>query len=70
MICTLLSLEDCVQMKLQKGKNCGLVKNLALMVDVSENVPNDIVLESLEDLDIHPIEKADTKGEKFTSMEI
>ena len=34
------------------------------MVDVSENVPNEVVLESLEDLDIQSIEKADTKGGK------
>ncbi|MFL2941471.1 MAG: DNA-directed RNA polymerase subunit B [Candidatus Poseidoniales archaeon] len=40
-----------------EGQNCGLVKNLALMVDVSENVPNDIVLETLEGLNIEPIDK-------------
>ena len=40
-----------------EGQNCGLVKNLALMVDVSENVPNDIVLETLEGLNIESIEK-------------
>ena len=40
-----------------EGQNCGLVKNLALMVDVSENVPNDIVLETLEGLNIESIDK-------------
>ena len=33
------------------------MKNLALMVDVSENVPNDIVLETLEGLNIESIDK-------------
>ena len=48
-----------------EGQNCGLVKNLALMVDVSENVPNDIVLETLEDLDIQPIEDATATGKVY-----
>ena len=47
-----------------EGQNCGLVKNLALMVDVSENLPNDIVLESFEELDITSIDKADSEGGK------
>ena len=47
-----------------EGQNCGLVKNLALMVDVSENVPNDLVMESLEGLDIQDIEKADSEDGK------
>ena len=47
-----------------EGQNCGLVKNLALMVDVSENVPNDVVLESFEELDIASIDKGDAEGGK------
>ena len=47
-----------------EGQNCGLVKNLALMVDVSENVPNDIVLESFEELDITSIDKGESEGGK------
>ncbi|MDG1543419.1 MAG: DNA-directed RNA polymerase subunit B, partial [archaeon] len=47
-----------------EGQNCGLVKNLALMVDVSENVPNDIVLESFEELDITSIDKGESGGGK------
>ena len=47
-----------------EGQNCGLVKNLALMVDVSENLPNDIVLESFEELDITSIDKAESEGGK------
>ena len=41
-----------------EGQNCGLVKNLALMVDVSENVPNSIILDSFANLDIQDIDKA------------
>ena len=47
-----------------EGQNCGLVKNLALMVDVSENVPNEVVLESFEELDIASIDKGDAEGGK------
>ena len=47
-----------------EGQNCGLVKNLALMVDVSENVPNPIVLESFEELDITSIDKGESEGGK------
>ena len=47
-----------------EGQNCGLVKNLALMVDVSENVPNEVVLESFEELDITSIDKGDAEGGK------
>jgi DNA-directed RNA polymerase subunit B len=47
-----------------EGQNCGLVKNLALMVDVSENLPNDIVLESFEELDITSIDKGESEGGK------
>lgn len=47
-----------------EGQNCGLVKNLALMVDVSENVPNDVVLESFEELDIASIDKGEAEGGK------
>ena len=38
-----------------EGQNCGLVKNLALMVDVSENLHDSEVKESIEKLDIMPI---------------
>ncbi|GIR27374.1 MAG: DNA-directed RNA polymerase subunit B [Methanobacteriota archaeon] len=41
-----------------EGQNCGLVKNLALMVDVSENVPNNIIMDSFANLDIQDIDKA------------
>ena len=41
-----------------EGQNCGLVKNLALMVDVSENVPNSIIMDSFANLDIQDIDKA------------
>ena len=41
-----------------EGQNCGLVKNLALMVDVSENVPNQIIMDSIANLDIQDIDKA------------
>ncbi len=34
-----------------EGQNCGLVKNLALMVDVSENLPDNNVREILDELD-------------------
>jgi DNA-directed RNA polymerase subunit B len=47
-----------------EGQNCGLVKNLALMVDVSENVPNDIILESFEELEITSIDKGEAGGGK------
>jgi DNA-directed RNA polymerase subunit B len=47
-----------------EGQNCGLVKNLALMVDVSENLPNDIVLESFEELDITSIDKGESEDGK------
>ncbi|MCS5661511.1 MAG: DNA-directed RNA polymerase subunit B, partial [Dehalococcoidia bacterium] len=42
-----------------EGQNCGLVKNLALMVDVSENLPDDQIREILNELDIHPIEEGE-----------
>ena len=47
-----------------EGQNCGLVKNLALMVDVSENVPNEVILETFETLNIEPIEDADAEDGK------
>ncbi len=40
-----------------EGQNCGLVKNLALMVDVSENLPDAQIREILDELDIYPIEE-------------
>ncbi len=43
-----------------EGQNCGLVKNLALMIDVSENLPDEEVLGTLRDLDVQPLEKLKT----------
>ena len=40
-----------------EGQNCGLVKNLALMVDVSENLPDAHIRKVLDELDIYPIEE-------------
>ena len=44
-----------------EGQNCGLVKNLALMVDVSENLPDAQIREILDELDIHPIEEGEAQ---------
>ena len=44
-----------------EGQNCGLVKNLALMVDVSENLPDAQTREILDELDIHPIEEGEAQ---------
>ena len=44
-----------------EGQNCGLVKNLALMVDVSENLPDAQIREILDELDIHPIEEGEAE---------
>ena len=44
-----------------EGQNCGLVKNLALMVDVSENLPDAQIREILDKLDIHPIEEGESQ---------
>jgi DNA-directed RNA polymerase subunit B len=44
-----------------EGQNCGLVKNLALMVDVSENLPDAQMRETLDELDIHPIEEGEAQ---------
>ena len=44
-----------------EGQNCGLVKNLALMVDVSENLPDAQIREILDALDIHPIEEGEAQ---------
>jgi len=44
-----------------EGQNCGLVKNLALMVDVSENLPDAQIREILDGLDIHPIEEGEAQ---------
>ncbi len=44
-----------------EGQNCGLVKNLALMVDVSENLPDAHIREVLDELDIHPIEEGEAQ---------
>ena len=44
-----------------EGQNCGLVKNLALMVDVSENLPDAQIREILDELDIHPIEEREAQ---------
>ena len=44
-----------------EGQNCGLVKNLALMVDVSENLPDAQIREILDELDIHPIEEGESQ---------
>lgn len=47
-----------------EGQNCGLVKNLALMIDVSENLPPDDVLETLRELDMQPLENLQEKWGK------
>ncbi len=47
-----------------EGQNCGLVKNLALMIDVSENLPPDDVLETLRELDMQPLESLQEKWGK------
>ena len=44
-----------------EGQNCGLVKNLALMVDVSENLPDPEIREILDGLDIHSIEEGEAQ---------
>ena len=44
-----------------EGQNCGLVKNLALMVDVSENLPDAHIREVLDELDIHPIKEGEAQ---------
>jgi DNA-directed RNA polymerase subunit B len=44
-----------------EGQNCGLVKNLALMVDVSENLPDAQIREILDELEIHPIEEGEAQ---------
>ena len=44
-----------------EGQNCGLVKNLALMVDVSENLPDAQIRGILDELDIHPIEEGEAQ---------
>lgn len=44
-----------------EGQNCGLVKNLALMVDVSENLPDAQIREILDELDIHSIEEGEAQ---------
>jgi DNA-directed RNA polymerase subunit B len=44
-----------------EGQNCGLVKNLALMVDVSENLPDVQIRGILDELDIHPIEEGEAQ---------
>ena len=44
-----------------EGQNCGLVKNLALMVDVSENLPDAQIREILDELDIRPIEDGEAQ---------
>ena len=44
-----------------EGQNCGLVKNLALMVDVSENLPDAQIRGILDELDIHPIEEGESQ---------
>jgi len=47
-----------------EGQNCGLVKNLALMVDVSENLPDNNVREILDELDIQPIVEGESQQGK------
>ena len=47
-----------------EGQNCGLVKNLALMVDVSENLPDGNVREVLDELDIQPIVEGESQQGK------
>ena len=47
-----------------EGQNCGLVKNLALMVDVSENLPDNQVREVLDELDIEPIVEGEAQQGK------
>ena len=47
-----------------EGQNCGLVKNLALMVDVSENLPDYQVREVLDELDIQPIVEGEAEQGK------
>ena len=47
-----------------EGQNCGLVKNLALMVDVSENLPDNNVREILDELDIQPIVEGEAQQGK------
>ena len=44
-----------------EGQNCGLVKNLALMVDVSENLPDAQIREILDELDIRPIDEGEAQ---------
>ena len=38
-----------------EGQNCGLVKNLALMVDMSENYPEELVKDVLTELEVEPL---------------
>jgi len=47
-----------------EGQNCGLVKNLALMVDVSENLPDNDVREILDELYIQPIVEGESQQGK------
>ena len=40
-----------------EGQNCGLVKNLALMVDISEGYNEEIVKDLLADLNLRPVDE-------------
>lgn len=45
-----------------EGQNCGLVKNASLIINVTQGIDPDIVMEELQNMDIHEVTKEEASG--------
>ncbi len=45
-----------------EGQNCGLVKNASLIINVTQGIDPDIVMEELQNMDIHEVTKEEAFG--------
>ncbi|WP_337860869.1 DNA-directed RNA polymerase subunit B [Ferroplasma sp.] len=48
-----------------EGQNCGLVKNAALIINVTQGIDPDIVVEELKNMDIHNVTKEEVSGRVY-----
>jgi DNA-directed RNA polymerase subunit B len=48
-----------------EGQNCGLVKNASLIINVTQGIDPDIVVDELKNMDIHNVTKEEASGRVY-----
>ncbi|MEM0139459.1 MAG: DNA-directed RNA polymerase subunit B [Ferroplasma sp.] len=50
-----------------EGQNCGLVKNAALIINVTQGVDPDIIIDQLKNMDIHEVTREESSGRVYVN---